>query len=54
MSPLAPKATTTSIRFSSADFALIEALRRKLGVSASSEILRMGLHALAAQHGVKA
>jgi hypothetical protein len=45
---------TTSLRLSDDDQTLLEALRLHFGVSASSEILRMGLHLLARQQGMRA
>lgn len=42
-----------TLRLGEVEQQLIDALRKKTGASARSEILRMGLHALAAQHGLK-
>jgi len=45
---------TQAVRFSSEDRKLIEALRKKTGIQAVSELLRLGLRALATKEGVTA
>ena len=44
---------STAIRFTDEDAAIIAALQAKLGVLSQSDVIRMSLRALAAQHGVE-
>lgn len=44
---------STAIRFTDDDTAIIVALQEKLGVLSQSDVIRMSLRALAAQHGVE-
>lgn len=43
---------TVSMRFEKKDAALVDALREKTGIKATSEVIRMALRALAQQQGV--
>lgn len=45
---------SVGVRFDPADYKLIAALQRKLGVKNLSEVVRMGLRALATKEGVTA
>ena len=44
--------TTKGVRFSSDDVRLLEAVQRKLGCRAVSEVVRMALRAMAREQGV--
>jgi hypothetical protein len=43
----------TPVRFNEADHALIEKIQAKTGVTAVSEVIRMGLRALGEKLGIK-
>lgn len=44
---------TSSIRFRAEDWAVIEALQKKTGVSSVTELVRLALRALAAKEGMR-
>jgi hypothetical protein len=46
------KATASGVRFTADDQKLLEALQKKTGINAVSEVLRMALRALAEKQGV--
>lgn len=47
-----PKVSITTVRYDAEDRKIIDALKKRLGVSADSQIFRMGLRALAREQGV--
>lgn len=51
--PNKPKSGFAGVRLDAEDRKIIDALKKRLGVSSDSQIFRMGLRALAREQGTK-